>query len=227
MWSTIDQLLRMVAELPSMWPPLRVRQFVEESFTSDKMVGKIEEILEEVLRGESGKHDKRVPGDIAKIAAPEKRNEAFEHLQVGYSVKVKGKQGEGGVIKAFKIEIEPSLNTTSDEAILEGLIQSIDHERKKLCVANFTYVLPEEIEVRSSEGNTVGVNSLQINDHVKLKGVYSEAKGFLVKKIKMKKSGAFGFEELEGKISKIDPQNNIFQLLGFTVSVDSETIIYF
>jgi glycosyltransferase involved in cell wall biosynthesis len=226
-WSTTDQLFGMIAELPSMWPPLRVRQFVEESFISDKMVGKIDEILEEILRGESGKYYKRSPVDMTQIAVPEKKNERFENLQVGYNVKIKGKQGEEGVIKAFKIEIETSLNATSDESIIEGLIQGIDHESKKLCLANFAFELPDDIEIRSSEGNTVGVNSLQTNDNVKLKGVYSEAKGFLVKKIKMKKSGAFGLHELEGKISKIDQQNNIFQLFGFTVSVDSETIIYF
>jgi len=226
-WSTIDQLLVMIAKLPSMWPPLRLRQFVEDNFISDKMVAKIDEILEEVLRGDPGEYGKRSPADMTKITVPEKRNERFANLQVGHSVKVKGKQGEKGVIKAFKIEIETSLNARSDEPIIEGLIQDIDHKSKKLCLANFSFVLPEDIEVRSSDGNTIGVNSLQTNDNVKLKGVYSEATGFMVKKIKMKKSGAFGLEELEGKISKIDPQNNTFQLLDFIVSVDSETIIYF
>ncbi|GEM_PF-5998048 len=227
MWSTIDQLVGMVAELPSLWPPLRVRQFVEESFTSDKMVEKIEEILEEVLRGESEKYGKRLQGSMPQTADAERSNERFENFQVGHFVKVKGRQDEEGVIKAFKIEVDPNLNATSDESIIEGLIQSIDCEGKKSRLANFIFELPDDIEVRSAEGNTVGVNGLQINDNVKLKGVYSEAQGFLVKKIKMKKSGAFGLHELEGKISKLDSQNNTFQLLGFTVSVDSETIIYF
>ncbi len=145
----------------------------------------------------------------------------FNDLEVGKRVKAKGKPGESGTFLALEI----ATKTPSDQAEIEGLIQSINHQQNTLHILNREIAVPNSIEVKDVNSNSVGFKNLKAGNMVKLKGKYSEAKGFVVEKIKIKETMGFTIEELQGNIDKIDREKKTLQVVGFTVVVNEKTTI--
>jgi FkbM family methyltransferase len=143
-------------------------------------------------------------------------------LKVGQRLNVIRKPSEGGAFVALKI----TMTAQSDEAVIEGFIQNIDHQKNTLCLLDREFALPDGIKIRDLQRNTIGLKDLKVGDRVKLKGTYSERKGFVPKKINMKATIGFSFEMLQGAINKIDQQKRALDVVGFTVMVDERTTIF-
>jgi len=146
----------------------------------------------------------------------------FNGLKVGQRLKVKGKLSEDGVFAAQKISPE----APADDSEIEGLIQSIDHQKNILCLLNREFVLPDNIAVKGLQGDIIGLKDLKAGDAVKLKGKFSESKGFVAAKIKMQETNGFDCEELQGNINKIDWEKKILDVIGFTVMVNQKTALF-
>jgi len=138
-------------------------------------------------------------------------------LKVGKRVKVKGSPNEDGTFQAIEINLKTDTKASVDEISIEGLIQSIDHEKKTLRLLNREVTLPDGIEVKDSQSNTIDLKDLKAGDTAKLKGKYSEDAGFMPEKIKKKEIKGFNIEELQGIINKIDSEKKTFELAGITV----------
>jgi hypothetical protein len=144
----------------------------------------------------------------------------FNDLKVGQRVKVKGKPAEDGAFTALEI----SVKAPADQAEIEGLIQNLDHQKNTLRIFNREIALPGNIEVKTLQPGA-GLKGLKVGDVVKLKGKYSEAKGFVPEKIKLKETMGFNVEELQGDINKIDQEKKTLNVVGFTVVVNEKTTI--
>jgi hypothetical protein len=143
----------------------------------------------------------------------------FNDLKVGQRVKVKGKSCEDGTFAALKI----IMKSPADETEIKGLIQSLDHQRNTLRLLNREFALPDGIAFKNLQRHII---DLKGGDVVKLKGKYSEPKGFELEKIKAMEITAFDLEELQGNVNKIDQEKKTLDMLGFTVVVNEKTIIY-
>lgn len=145
----------------------------------------------------------------------------FNDLKIGQRLKVRGKPGEDGAFVA--LEIIPK--TPMEHTEIEGVIQSVDQQKNTLCLLNHEFTLPDGIVIKDPQRHIVSLQGLKAGDVVELNGKYSESEGFMVEKIKMRKSMDLGFEELLGDINKIAREKKALELAGFTVVVNDETII--
>jgi hypothetical protein len=146
----------------------------------------------------------------------------FDDLKVGQRVKVEGEPGVGNAFVAHKINMKAS----TDEAVVEGLIRGIDYQKNTLRLLNREFILPDGVEIRDLQRNIIGLKDLKAGDRVKLKGEYSERKGFVPEKINMKETTSFYLDKLQGDINKIDPEKKTLEVVGLTVRVNEHTRIF-
>lgn len=145
----------------------------------------------------------------------------FNDLKVGQRVKVKGKPGEDGAFLASEI----STKAPADQAVIQGLIQRIDHQKNTLRLFNREFVLPDGVAIKDSQRQILGLKDLKAGDMVQLKGRYSESEGFVPEKIKLQEASDFDLAELQGDINKIDREKKTLVVVGFTVTVSDDTKI--
>ena len=145
----------------------------------------------------------------------------FDYLKPGQHVKVKGKPAEGGRFAALEVSLKPPDN----EAVLEGKIQAVDAQASTLRMMNRDYVLPNGIEIKSAQRESITLKNLKAGEIAKLKGTFSSAKGFVPAKVKMQESKGFSIDELQGDIVNVDPSSKTLELLGFSVAVSEKTEI--
>jgi hypothetical protein len=122
---------------------------------------------------------------------------------------------------AFEIILEDP----ADLAIVQGFVQSVDHQSNSLRILNSELVLPRGIEVKDSQDGITDRKVLKTTDRVKLWRKYSEPEGFMPEKIKIIDYAAFGIEELRGNIGRIDRENRVLHVNGFAVLVSEKTTI--
>jgi glycosyltransferase involved in cell wall biosynthesis len=144
----------------------------------------------------------------------------FNDLKVGLRVKIKGKLNESGAFVAQKI----SVKEPEEESAIEGLIRNIDFQRNILYLLNGEVALPEGIEIKGLQHDTISAKDLKTGDRVKLKGKHSPRTGFVADKIKLQETTEYKMEELQGDIDKIDREKKTLEVIGFTVAVDEKTI---
>ena len=145
----------------------------------------------------------------------------FKELQVGQSVKAKGKFGDNGTFTALEISVKrPKEYCTADCPV-----QEIDSETRKIRVYNTEHVLPEDFEVLGVDGDTIALQDLQPGTMVKLKGHYSEQDGFKPFSLKIKETMGFNIDKLQGAIEDIDPEAQTLRLVGFTVETNGKTVV--
>ena len=142
----------------------------------------------------------------------------FNDLKVGQRVKVEGRLDEDGAFVALKI----GAKAPEDEGVIEGLIQSIDHQKNTLCLLNREFILPDEVKIKDLHRDIISFKDIKAGDRVKLKGKYSELKGFVPEKIIMQEDTDYDIVELQGKIDKIDLRKKTLDVLGFTVIVKEQ-----
>jgi len=147
--------------------------------------------------------------------------DGFASLRVGQFVKIAGKYRDREGFLAVEITCEPSL----EDAKIEGLIQHVDLDRKRLSIFGQELPIDEEIEIKDVENNRVSLSALQSGKMVKLKGVYAESKLFAPVKILMKPTLEFNIEELQGAINKIDLENKTLEVNGIRTVVNAKTNI--
>jgi len=145
----------------------------------------------------------------------------FNNLKVGQRVKVKGKPAEGSGFAALEVSIKAG----DDECTLEGKIQSLDPEKNSLRLLNRDFMVNGGVEIRNVQRQPITLQNLKAGDIVKLKGPYSESKGFAPVKVKLQEPKGFNIEELQGKIDKIDADGKTLDVIGFTVVVNDKTEI--
>jgi hypothetical protein len=146
----------------------------------------------------------------------------FNDCKAGQKVKMKGKRGNRGTFVAHSI----TLDDLADQAVIEDLIQSIDHEKNTLCILDHEITLPSDIKIKDFQRNTISLQDLKAGDRVKLIGKYVECRQFVPEKIKMKETGGFNVAELQGVIDQVDLEKKILEVLGFAVVVDEKTTFY-
>ena len=145
----------------------------------------------------------------------------FNKLQVGQKLKARGTPGRDDEFLAFEIFSEDP----ADLAIVQGFVQSIDHQSNTLRILNRELVLPGGIEVKDSQNCTTDWRDLKATDRVRLWGKYSEPEGFMPENIKIMDPVAIGIEELRGIVSRIDREAGILHVNGFAVVVNEKTRI--
>ena len=146
----------------------------------------------------------------------------FNDLKVGQRLKVTVKVGDDGGFVAIEI----SMKTPEDEASIESMIQSIDHQQNTLRLLNREFAIPDGIEIKGLQRNIISAKDLKIGDKVKLKGKYSALKGFVPEKIRMKENIGLDLDKLQGDIDKIDREKKILEVVGFTVRVNERGTIF-
>jgi len=145
----------------------------------------------------------------------------FNNLKVGQRVKVKGNPAESSGFSALEVSIKAG----DDECALEGKIQSLDPEKNSLRLLNRDFMVNGGVEIRNVQRQPIKLQNLKAGDIVKLKGPYSESKGFAPVKVKLQEPKGFNIEELQGKINKIDAAAKTLDVLGFTVVTNDKTEI--
>jgi len=145
----------------------------------------------------------------------------FNNLKVGQRVKVKGKPVEGNSFSALEVSIKPG----DEDCALEGKIQSLDPAKNSLRLLNRDFMVNGGVDIRNVQRQPIALQNLKAGDIVKLKGPYSESKGFAPVKVKMQESKGFNIEELQGKINQIDAGAKTLDVLGFTIVVNDKTEI--
>jgi len=146
----------------------------------------------------------------------------FSDLKVGQRLKVEGTLGEDSMFVALKI----SIKAPEDEAVIEGCIQNVDYQKNTLRLLNREFVLPNGIVVKDSQRHIIGLKELKADDRVKLKGIYSEPKGFAAKTIKVEESKDIHLVELQGDINKIDQEKKTLNVVGFTIKVNENAMSF-
>jgi glycosyltransferase involved in cell wall biosynthesis len=138
----------------------------------------------------------------------------FNNLQVGQKLKARGIPGRDDDFLAFEIFSEDP----ADVAIVQGFVQSIDHQSSTLRILNRDLILPGG-----------DLKALKVADRVRLWGKYSEPEGFMPENIKIMDSAidsaVIGIEELRGIVSGIDRESGIIHVNGFAVVVNEKTRI--
>ncbi len=145
----------------------------------------------------------------------------FDNLRVGQKLKVRGTPGRDEEFLAFEIFLEDP----ADVAIVQGFVQSIDHQASTLRILNRDLILPGGVEVKDSQNRTSDQKAIKVTDRVRLWGKYSGAEGFMPENIKIMDSAAIGMEELRGIVSGIDREAGILQVNGFAVVANEKTRI--
>jgi hypothetical protein len=142
--------------------------------------------------------------------------------KAGQRVKLKGKRGDHGTFVAHSI----TADDLADQAVIEDLIQSIEHEKNTLFILDHEIALPAAVKIKDFQRNVISLQALKAGDRVKLIGKYLDAKQFVLEKIKMKEPGGFNVAELQGAIDRIDREKKTLEVLGFTVEVNEKTAFY-
>lgn len=143
----------------------------------------------------------------------------FNTLKVGQRVKVKGRSDKSGSFLALEVSVKPS-----DEIVaIEGKVQNIDLQKNMLQMLNRTFVLPNDVEIKNVQRQSITLKELKVGDVVKLKGTFSSATGFRPAKVKLQESKGYSIEELQGEISQIDQVNKTLHVLGIPVVINEKT----
>jgi len=145
----------------------------------------------------------------------------FGDFHVGHSVKISGKFRHSAGFLAVEISLEPAI----DEAEIECPIQQFDPRRKMLRLCDQEILLPDGLEIKDPEGNAAGLAALQPGSMVKLKGFYTAHGGFVAKKIKLRETMEFNFEQVQGAIESIDRERKILLVNGIKILVTPKTIV--
>ena len=145
----------------------------------------------------------------------------FKDLKVGQQVKAKGKQGGNGTFTAFEISVRPQKEHSS----MNGPIQEIDSSKKTLRVLNRDVSVDGEIEFMDEFGDDVEFERLQAGAVVKVKGTYLGAGKFKADSVKTKDSRGHKGEKVQGKIEKIDLDNQTLHIDGVQIVANGKTII--
>jgi len=144
----------------------------------------------------------------------------FADLRIGQHVKIIGKFNPAMGFVAVEITLEPQLG----DAEIMCAIGKVDLERRRMAVFDREIPLLHTHEVKDLDHRLVDLAELKSGQMVKLKGVYVERQGFLLKKIRMKETMEFNIEELRGVIDKIDPMSRHLWVNGFSVVATDKTI---
>ena len=145
----------------------------------------------------------------------------FNNLKIGQQVKVKGLPGPEGGFTAFQIEIKPS----RPQSTLIGLLQNVDLRRNTLRMLDRQFTVPDACVITDLNGSLMGMVDLRPTTRVKLKGVYSEAEGFLLQKIEVAAALGFNIDKIEGAIDHLDEASKTLKVVGFTVLANRRTMI--
>jgi hypothetical protein len=145
----------------------------------------------------------------------------FDELHAGQYLKISGKLRRGRLFLAVEISCEPP----TDEARLEGPIQSVDLHNQSLRIFSQDIRLQEGTDINDLEQRRVDLSALKPGQMVKLKGAFSRSKGFVPKKIKMKETLDFNIEELQGVVDAIDCEKKTVEVNGVKILVTDKTII--
>ncbi len=141
----------------------------------------------------------------------------FGNLKVGQHVKVKGQPDAKGNFLAVEISVKPP----DENVALEGKVQAVEASKNLLRLLNRDFILPNGIEMKSIQRQSITLRDLKVGDVVKLKGAYHG--GFTPAKVKMQESKGFSVEELQGDIESVNANDHTLQVLGFTVITDAKT----
>lgn len=142
-----------------------------------------------------------------------------ERLHVGQAVSITGKYlpGEG----FLAVEISPG----EAEAEIMCPIHTFDAQRNLLRVFDQTYVLSPHVEVKGLDGDPTGWAALQAGRMIKLKGKFEPEQGFLPEKIKLRDTREFNIEEMQGVISRIEPETRRLHVNGIPILINERTIL--
>lgn len=144
----------------------------------------------------------------------------FAELKAGDFVKICGKfRGAAGFI-AVEITLEPF----SSDGEIECLIQEVDRRRKVLRVCGREVFIPDGIEMKDEDGETVNSMALKAGDMIKLKGVFT-AGSFVPRKIKLRPAKEFNIEQLQGVVDRLDYERQTLAVNGVNVLVTARTVI--
>lgn len=142
-----------------------------------------------------------------------------ERLHQGQAVSITGKYlaGEG----FLAVEISPG----DTEAEIMCPIHTFDAQRGLLRVFDQTFALSPQVEIKSLDGDPAEQGVLQAGRMIKLKGKYEPEQGFLPEKIKLRETREFNIEEMQGVISRIEPEARRIYVNGIPILIDERTIL--
>ncbi len=146
----------------------------------------------------------------------------FSDLRVGQQVKISGQHRDRRGFLAVEITCEPAAD---EGAKLEGLIQQVDPARQYLHIFGQKLLVHDGVEIKDLDSKRLSASALQPGDMVKLKGVYHEREGFVLRKITLGEKMDFNIEEIEGVIGKISPENKTLTVNGVTILITPKTNI--
>ncbi len=144
---------------------------------------------------------------------------SFNDLQIGEHVKVSGKFREREGFLA--VEISPE--APGAEAEFSCGVQSV--AGGCLRVLGFQITAPHDLEIKDLDGNRLALSDLKPGTMLKLKGVYDEARGFTLQKLKLRETLEFNIDELQGVIAKIDHEKETLLINGVLVWTNAKTVI--
>ena len=142
-------------------------------------------------------------------------------FQAGQYVKVHGKPGQHGTIVASSI----SIKTPEDTSVIEGPIESLDHQTQSLRILGLELLIPLDAKIQDKSRSRVDFTSLKIGDVAKLKGTYQASGGFVTASIKVQPTEGALLAEVQGRLDSVDPLSATVRAAGFTVMVTDETAI--
>ena len=145
----------------------------------------------------------------------------FENLREGQSIKVEGKYCKNGKVIAVEINLRPPENND----VIIGMIEKVDRQNQRLRIFGNDFFLKNGIEIRDLNYNRTGIDALDSQAMVKLKGKYTAFEGFVTEKLKLQETLAFNIDKLKGKIEKIDREAGTLKINGITISVNDQTTI--
>lgn len=141
-------------------------------------------------------------------------------LKVGQRVKVKGRPDAQGNFQAVEINVKPA----DENVALEGKVQAVDAAKNLLRLMNRDFILPQDIELKNIQRQSIALSAIKAGDLVKLKGAYHAGNGgFVPSKVKMQENKGFSVEELQGDIESINAGDRSLQVLGFNVVTSAKT----
>ncbi|MDZ7364017.1 MAG: DUF5666 domain-containing protein [candidate division KSB1 bacterium] len=146
----------------------------------------------------------------------------FSDLRVGQQVKISGQHRDGRGFLAVEVTCEPA---AEDEAKLEGLIQHVDPAGRYLHIFDQKVLVHDGVEIKDLDSKRVSASALQPGDMAKLKGVYHQREGFILRKITLGEKMDFNIEEIEGIVEKISPENKTLTVNGVTILMTPKTNI--
>ncbi len=145
----------------------------------------------------------------------------FKDLKVGQRIKIKGQTSAEGKLTAVEINVKPE----DLEMCIESKVQAVETAKDTLRLLNRDFSIGSNVVIKNLPRQTVALKDLQAGDVIKMKGVYSAAKGFAVEKIKVQEPRGFRIDELQGMIDKVDREAGAIEVLGYAVTVNEKTEI--